>query len=575
MAPEARRALAIAAVILLWAAPLVFSIVVAFLPVGDPDAWSALLGHPQLWKALALSLFIGTAALWLSLILAFLLAAGFYGGRHWPSLANFAGASMALPHLAFAIGFAFLVMPTGLLARFIASIVGWSEPPRWITVQDPWGLALIAALVLKETPFLLWMLWSLLSRGDAARQFEGQWRVARGLGHRPASIWARLFIPQLARHLLWPAIIVWVYGASVVDMAIVLGPTQPPTLALVAWHDINAAELPLNARGAVASVMLTLALAIVGVLAWLACQSVAVSFRSWVTNGPYVPQSPNIRHPGGGRDPLGHRGKSDEFVHAAPWVPAFAGMTGLWLGLSIYCAVVLVLIMMSFAPLWPFPYLLPSPLHPTAWLTIAQSPQPLFNSIALALISAAIALILAILWFETMPPRHDPFLIAAAIAALALPQIMIAAGQGALFLRLGWSGAYGGVLLAHLAFVFAYVAIVLQGPYRAFDPRWRSLAHGLNTSGWRFWWRIKLPLLRAPIAAATAVGFAVSMAQYLPSQLIGAGRVATLTTEAVTLASGGDRPLTAAFALALALPTAAAFLLAARWGRPRWSAAWS
>jgi hypothetical protein len=41
------------------------------------------------------------------------------------------------------------------------------------------------------------------------------------------------------------------------------------------------------------------------------------------------------------------------------------------------------------------------------------------------------------------------------------------------------------------------------------------------------------------------------------------------------LASGGNRPLTAAFALALALPTAAAFLLAARWGRPRWSAAWS
>ena len=40
--------------------------------------------------------------------------------------------------------------------------------------------------------------------------------------------------------------------------------------------------------------------------------------------------------------------------------------------------------------------------------------------------------------------------------------------------------------------------------------------------------------------------------------------------EAVTLASGGSRPLTAAYALALALPPLLAFLAAALLGRPRW-----
>jgi ABC-type uncharacterized transport system YnjBCD permease subunit len=38
----------------------------------------------------------------------------------------------------------------------------------------------------------------------------------------------------------------------------------------------------------------------------------------------------------------------------------------------------------------------------------------------------------------------------------------------------------------------------------------------------------------------------------------------------VTLAAGGSRPLTAAFALTLALPPLAVFLLAALLGRPRW-----
>jgi putative thiamine transport system permease protein len=566
---------AISAVLLLWAAPLFFSLIAALLPIADTTAWTALLAHPQLWKALALSLVIGSAALTLSLMLAFLLAGSFYGTRHWPSLASFAGASMALPHLAFAIGFAFLVMPSGLLARLIAAFVGWTAPPQWITVQDPLGLSLIAALVLKETPFLLWMLWSFLSRGDAERMFEGQWRVARGLGHSPASVWTRLFIPQIAPRLLWPAVIVWVYGASVVDMALVLGPTQPPTLAVVAWHDLNAAEATLNTRGAVGSVGLTMTLVISGCIAWLLLRAFAPMFRSWVIKGPLIPQPHKFRHRDGSRDPLGNKGKRTSFVPAAPWIPASAGMTVLVLLLSIYTAVIAMLIIMSFSGHWPFPALLPAVIQASAWTAIADVPLPALNSISLAFAAALIALVLAVVWFENASERYDALLIAAAVAALALPQIMIASGQSALFLRLGWSGHYAGVLLAHLAFVFSYVAIILKGPYRAFDPRWRSMAHGLNTSGWRFWWRIKLPLLRPALAAAAAVGFAVSMAQYLPSQLLGEGRITTLTTEAVTLAGSGNRPLTAAFALALAVPTALAFLLAVRLGRSRWGARWN
>jgi putative thiamine transport system permease protein len=73
-------------------------------------------------------------------------------------------------------------------------------------------------------------------------------------------------------------------------------------------------------------------------------------------------------------------------------------------------------------------------------------------------------------------------------------------------------------------------------------------------------------MLLRPILTAAAVGFAVSVGQYLPTLLIGGGRVATLTTEAVALAAGGDRRAigvhgiaqTAAallpFALAIAVP---------------------
>jgi len=117
--------------------------------------------------------------------------------------------------------------------------------------------------------------------------------------------------------------------------------------------------------------------------------------------------------------------------------------------------------------------------------------------------------------------------------------------------------------------------IVLKSPYRAFDPRYRAVALGLNTSHLRFWLRIKAPLLKPALLAAAAIGFAVSMAQFVPAQLVAAGRYSTLPMEAVTLASGGNRALTAVFALALALPPGLAFLAAAWFGRPRWGRSWT
>ncbi|HPM67668.1 MAG TPA: ABC transporter permease, partial [Piscinibacter sp.] len=95
--------------------------------------------------------------------------------------------------------------------------------------------------------------------------------------------------------------------------------------------------------------------------------------------------------------------------------------------------------------------------------------------------------------------------------------------------------------------------------YRGFDARYEQTARALGRSRAAFLLRIKWPMLLAPIASAAAVGFAVSVAQYLSTQFVGAGRHATVTTEALTLASGGQRTLMAAFALLQALLPALAF----------------
>mgnify|MGYP001627911619 FL=1 len=62
-------------------------------------------------------------------------------------------------------------------------------------------------------------------------------------------------------------------------------------------------------------------------------------------------------------------------------------------------------------------------------------------------------------------------------------------------------------------------------------------------------WLVRLPLLTRAVLTAAAVGLAVTVGQYLPTLLIGAGRFATVTTEAVALASGGDRRMIGIYGL--------------------------
>jgi putative thiamine transport system permease protein len=252
---------------------------------------------------------------------------------------------------------------------------------------------------------------------------------------------------------------------------------------------------------------------------------------------------------------------------AAPrWSARLTSVAGL--GVMVLC--LLLLLLLSFAPRWPYPALLPPAFGTGAWQALIAEPAPLWLSLGLGLAAAAMALLLAVLWLESQPPQRDRWPIGLALLSLALPQLAVAGGQYRLFLEGGLAGSLVGLFLAHVAPVTAYVLIVLAGPYRAFDARYVKAARALSAPPFAAWVRVKLPLLRAPLLTAGAIGFAVSMVQFVPAQLIAAGRFSTLPMEAVTLSSGGNRALTAAFALALALPPLLSFLAAAVLGRPRW-----
>jgi putative thiamine transport system permease protein len=522
---------------ILWGLPLVLAFVAAGRGLIDAPAWQALLDHPQLWSSLGLSLLTGTISTLIAFIGATAIVAGLYGTPLWRRLASLSGLFLALPHLAFAIGFGFLVMPSGWIARLL---LGGETPPNWITTQDPLGLSLIAVLVLKEVPFLVWIYWTLLARSDISQLLDGHWRSAQSLGHGSLSTWLRILLPQLVPRIVWPLAVVWVYGSTVVDLALVIGPTQPTTLAPIVWSDLNDGDAAANMRGIAGAAFLTLVLAAAALAFWIALKLIAPEWRRFASKGP---------------------------SHAAmPELPSLILISTL---IFLYLAVLAILILMSVSGLWPYPELLPEVLKLDAWKRVSLN--PVLTSFFLAIATSFTATALAVFWLETIVERWDRIVSSWAAAALVIPALVIAGGQYQVFLQTGLTGTAFGLFLVHLTPVFAYVWIVLKGPYRAFDPRYAAVSAGLSAGHWHFWRTVKAPLLKSPLLSALAVGFAVSLAQFVPAQLIASGRFSTLPMEAVTLASGGNRGLTASFALLLAAPPAVAFLITAWFGKSRWT----
>jgi putative thiamine transport system permease protein len=220
----------------------------------------------------------------------------------------------------------------------------------------------------------------------------------------------------------------------------------------------------------------------------------------------------------------------------------------------------------SFAGLWQFPDALPETFTATTWMkTAPRLAAPLSVTLVVAAASTALAIALTLL---CLMRENETGRIAGRRALLFLylpllaPQAAFLFGLQLLFVFTGSVASLPALVLAHLTFVMPYVFLSLSDPWRAYDRRYEAIAAGLGRSRTATLLRVRLPMLSRAILVAAAVGFAVSVGQYLPTVLIGAGRLETITTEAVALASGGNRRVIGVYAILQMLLPAAGFAVA-------------
>jgi putative thiamine transport system permease protein len=201
------------------------------------------------------------------------------------------------------------------------------------------------------------------------------------------------------------------------------------------------------------------------------------------------------------------------------------------------------------------------------WMRAAASlAMPLRDTLALACVSSLAAIALALGSLECAA-RYGGTGAGRALKALYVPlfvpQIAFLFGLEILFSYARLDGTFFAVAIVHLVFVFPYVLLSLSEPWRAWDPRYGHAIRALGRGPDAVFWMVRLPMLFRAVLTAIALGFAVSVALYLPTLLIGAGRWPTVTTEAVALASGGDPRLIGATGLTQAALPFLGFAVAA------------
>lgn len=487
------------------------------------DPWRQLLSMPGARSALISMVVTGVVATALSLAMALAVVAEAQRRMGAGLLSRLAVPLLAAPHAAMAIGLAFVIAPSGWAVRLVSPwLTGWQVPPDLPLVHDPWGGAMILGLAAKELPFFLLVILTALTQFPAERQMA----AARSMGYGCAHVWLWILGPQIYRLIRLPVYVVLVFSLSVVDISLILGPSNPPTLPVAVMRWLLSPEVRLVFAGAAGAMAIVLVAALMVGLWMLSERAMALAGRRWISRGS--------------------RGR------ALPLVQAAFALSGVGVIILAFLSL-LSLMVWSFARQWRFPETLPRVWSLEGWLMSGAAWRgPLLTSLGLGLVTVALALTLTIIWLEAEDRGHLPrarWAEALIYLPLMVPQIALLYGLQIVALRLGISGGIGAVVWVQAIYVFPYVMIALSDPWRAFDQRMLQMAALLGAGPWRRLFRVRLPCLLGPIMTATAIGFSVSVAQYLPTLFLGEGRVATLTTEAVTLSSGADRRIAAIYGL--------------------------
>jgi spermidine/putrescine transport system permease protein len=197
-----------------------------------------------------------------------------------------------------------------------------------------------------------------------------------------------------------------------------------------------------------------------------------------------------------------------------------------------------------------------------------QLAEGLVNSLIVAAIAAALSTLIGTLAAYGIWRRTSAILSGTLYLSLVTPEIVTGVSLLALFqwafrflhLRLGLYT----VIIAHVAFSIAYVAIVITARLRNYDRSLEEAAMDLGATEWHAFSRVTLPSLAPAIAAAGLLALVVSFDDYVITSLVAGVDSETLPMVIYAMARRGVSPVVNAVSALIVVAFGAIILVSQR-----------
>ncbi len=165
------------------------------------------------------------------------------------------------------------------------------------------------------------------------------------------------------------------------------------------------------------------------------------------------------------------------------------------------------------------------------WSNVPGLTASFWLSIRLAAASTILATIvgtlLALALVRYRPPRFrgKGFIEQVMFLNIAAPEVVLGASLLGLFVTMNVTRGFITLLLSHVAFSIAYVAITVRARMAGFDRSLEEAAQDLGASAWVTFRTITLPIIMPGVLAGALMSFALSIDDFVTSNFVSGNAV--------------------------------------------------
>jgi spermidine/putrescine transport system permease protein len=203
-----------------------------------------------------------------------------------------------------------------------------------------------------------------------------------------------------------------------------------------------------------------------------------------------------------------------------------------------------------------------------AVFTDAEMADAMWNSVIIAIVSTIISTIAGTLAAYALWKRGSRVLSGSLYLSLVTPEIVTGISLLAFFQWtfrwLGWHLGLSTVILAHVSFSIAYVAIVVVARLRTFDASLEEAAMDLGATEWRAFRRVTLPAIAPGVVAAGLLALTISFDDYVITSLVAGVDSTTLPMVIYAMARRGANPSINAISALIVVMFGAVILISER-----------